>query len=108
MVDLPDASAATPGSTRITWTYALSHADLQRLVPRLVAPWPCTRASNEIRIDCPDERALRIELGPETERRVGSLRLRDTRFTFVFEGWSDAAVRAFLVHCTRGLQQGGG
>lgn len=101
-----DAAAGTP--VRITWTYALSNADLQRLLPRLLAPAVPTASGPDLLVDYPDGRRLRIEIGPERERHLGSIRLRDSSFTFVFEGWEETAMRAFLVHCTRGLQQGGG
>lgn len=92
----------------MTWTYSLSHADLKRLMPRLAAPAITTVHGNSLVADYPDGRRLRVELEPESERRLGSIRLRGTRFTFVFEGWGGAAIDAFLAHCTRGLQQGGG
>ncbi len=93
---------------RVTWIYSLSHADLKRLIPRLAAPAITVASPDALVAEYPDGRRLRVELEPETERRLGSIRLRGTCFTFVFEGWSNAGIEAFLVHCTRGLQQGGG
>ena len=97
-----------PGAHRVTWTYALSRADLARLLPRLLAPQPVVLTGDRLHCVWPDGRQLSIEFGAETERRLASLRLRDTTFTFVFEAWDEAQIRAFLVHCARRLQQGGG
>lgn len=97
-----------PAEHRVSWTYALSQGDLRRLLPRLVAPQALQDDGHCLAADYPDGRRLRIELGAETERRLGSIRLRDTTFTFVFVGWESSAIRAFLVRCSQGLQQGGG
>jgi hypothetical protein len=100
---------AGPGGTlRVSRTHALSRSDLRRLLPRLVLPVALCEEGDRLVADYPDGRRLTVELGAETERRLGSLRLRDTAFTFVFEGWSGAEVRAFMVLCTQRLQQGGG
>lgn len=100
---------ATPGGTlRVSRTHALSRADLRRLLPRLVLPMALREEGARLIADYPDGRRLTVELGAEVERSLGSLRLRDTDFTFVFEGWDEAAICAFMVRCTQRLQQGGG
>lgn len=88
--------------------HALSRADLRRLLPRLVLPVALREEGDRLVAEYPDGRRLTVELGAETERSLGSLRLRDTDFTFVFDGWSGAEVCAFMVQCTQRLQQGGG
>lgn len=103
---MSDGEAA--GAQRVTWVYSLSHADLRRLIPRLVAPAATIFEPACITASYPDGRRLRVELAAETERRLGSFRLRSTAFTFVFDDWSASQISAFLAHCTRGLQQGGG
>lgn len=100
--------AAPGGALRVSRTHALSHADLRRLLPRLVLPVALRDEGARLVADYPDGRRVSVELGAETERSLGSLRLRDTAFTFVFEGWNEAEVSAFMVRCTQRLQQGGG
>lgn len=100
--------AAPGGTQRVFRRHALSRADLRRLLPRLVFPVALRAEGDRLVADYPDGRRLTVELGAETERSLGSLRLRDTDFTFVFEGWSEADVCAFMVQCTQRLQQGGG
>jgi hypothetical protein len=102
------SSDPAAGPQRVTWIYSLSHADLRRLVPRLVAPAEAALEPACITVSYPDGRGLRVELDAETERRLGSFRLKSTAFTFVFDGWTAEQISAFLAHCTRGLQQGGG
>ncbi len=58
--------------------------------------------------DWADGRTLRLSLGPETERRLGSLRIVSTALEFHFITWTIVQRDAFLLKCERALQQGGG
>jgi hypothetical protein len=96
------------GRVRMSRVQALSHADLHRLLPRLVAPAQCHATRESVLACFSDGRRLEVTLEPEVEQRIGGLRLRSTRFTFEFEGWQEREIHDFLVHCERSLQQGGG
>jgi len=96
------------GCVRVSRVQALSHADLFRLLPRLVAPAEVRAGTEGMLARFADGRRLGIRLEPETGYHLGSLRLRSTRFTLEFEGWLESQIRAFLAHCDRSLQQGGG
>lgn len=108
MTEAPPASAGDAGKVLVSRVQALSHADLHRLLPRLVAPAECRFEQGAMSARFPDGRLLEIALEPEVEHRLGGLRLRSTRFTFAFEGWRTSQIEAFLQHCERSLQQGGG
>ncbi len=108
MADACPSADGNSGRVRVSRIQALSHADLHRLMPRLLAPAEC-RADRDTIFACfPDGRRLGVALEPEVEQRLGGLRLRSTRFTFEFEGWREREIHDFLRHCERRLQQGGG
>lgn len=102
---IPDRNA---GPVRFSREQALSHTDLHRLLPRLVAPAEVSAGQGAILARYSDGRRLAVVLDPEIEHRIGGLRLRSTRFTFEFEGWRGREIHDFLAHCERSLQQGGG
>jgi len=108
MTEAGPAAAGDPARVRVIREQALSHADLHRLLPRILAPAECRAGPQSIVARFPDGRALEMALEPEVERRIGGLRLRSTRFSFVFEGWHEREIEDFLRHCERSLQQGGG
>lgn len=95
-------------SVRIQRVQSLSHADLRRLLPRVLVgvelDWGhlCCTASFG------DGRELEIMMGAETERRLGSLRIVSTPLEFRFHAWLPDGVAAFMAHVERALQQGGG
>ena len=108
MTDTIPAAAGDTGRVLVSREQALSHADLHRLLPRLVAPAECGFGPGAMSARYPDGRLLEITLEPEIEHRLGALRLKSTRFTFAFEGWRALEIEDFLKHCERSLQQGGG
>lgn len=108
MADASPVTDSHAGRVRVSRIQALSHADLHRLLPRLVAPAECHREQGSILARFPDGRRLTAALEPEVEQRLGGLRLRSTRFTLEFEGWRAQEIHDFLSHCERSLQQGGG
>jgi hypothetical protein len=100
--------APVVGPVRVSREQALSHADLHRLLPRLVAPAEVSAGHTSMLVRFPDGRRLEVVLEAEIEHRIGGLRLRSTRFTFEFYGWREWEIHDFLAHCERSLQQGGG
>ena len=104
-------AAATPrmSETRFERVQSLSHADLRRLLPRLLAGEATTRWSGAgYHAAFPDGRVLDIALGSESVRQLGSLRIISTALTLSFQHWSPEALAAFMTHYERSLQQGGG
>jgi len=96
------------GPVRVSREQALSHADLHRLLPRIVTPAEVSAGLGSVLARFPDGRRLEVVLEPEIEHRIGGLRVRSTRFTFEFYGWREWEIHGFLTHCERALQQGGG
>ena len=95
--------------TRIERVQSLSHADLRRLLPRLFSSEISLGWSGLVyHAAYPDGRALRIALGHELVRHLGSLRIISTPLNFTFLRWSPETVTAFMAYYERALQQGGG
>lgn len=115
---LPAAEPVTPGQPpeaaqrdrprRVTRCHALSHADLRRVLPRLLTPAAIVAEASGLEAIYDESRRVRVSFGAETESRLGALRVLSTCFTIEFEGWDDSQIEQFLDRCEKGLQQGGG
>ena len=103
------APPSATGEVVLERLQSLSHADLRRLVPRLFpdeyAPVWCGAACT---IAFREGQTLRIELGPEAERRLGALRIVSTPLRLAFLGWSQGDFEAATRRLEQALQQGGG
>ena len=93
---------------RVERTQSLSHADLRRLLPRVLVGASLNWAGACCTARVPEGRLLSLTLAPETERRLGSLRIVSTPLHFCFHDWPQDAVEAFMAQYERALQQGGG
>ncbi len=84
-----------------------THADFLRLLPKAVG-------TADIRVDGPTVeirdgvRRLRLDLAPETVRRLGHFRLPVTRVRLSFFGYGEAEREAALERFWRAYQKGGG
>ncbi len=85
----------------------MTHADLFRLLPRLLPDRDWLQAGACIHV--PDgDRQLYIRYQPEAERCIASLRLPVTHISFVFEGYSSGQAEAFMQHFDKTYRRGGG
>jgi len=102
-------SPADP-SVRETETreYGLSHADLERILPRLLAGTPPRHCGNRFEFAVGPAKHVTVILGAELERRIAGLRLPYTVVGFEFEGLAGAERVAFLARFGRAFQKGGG
>ncbi len=85
----------------------LTHADFFRLLPQVLAGW-CWRRSGATVIVTEGRRRLTIQLAPEAERRIASLRLPVTRVSLAFDGYTEQDSAAFIARLERYFQRGGG
>ena len=88
-------------------TQSLSHADLRRLLPRVLGD-TVVGLVDGFTASWTDGRRLNLVLAAETERRLGSLRIISTTLHFHFLDWTAAQREAFMLRYERALQQGGG
>ena len=104
-----DGSTLQMDAICIERVQSLSHADLRRLLPRLFSDDISLGWSGPVyHAAYPDGRTLRIALGNELVRHLGSLRIISTPLTFNFLHWPPETLAAFMTHYERALQQGGG
>ncbi|MBI2801961.1 MAG: hypothetical protein HYX63_17065 [Gammaproteobacteria bacterium] len=89
--------------------YGLSHADVVRVLPRIIQA-SMTRKADTFTLRFPDGCELSLRLGPERERRLGLLRIpvTDLTFTFTGAGWATGTPREFMFQFERAFQKGGG
>ena len=85
----------------------LTHADFFRLLPQVLAG-RCWRRSGATVTVTEGSRRLTIQLAPEAERRMASLRLPVTRVSLAFDGYTEQDSAAFIARLERYFQRGGG
>jgi len=85
----------------------ISHAELFRLLPRLLSGREWRHDGGSIRVDH-GPRRLSIRYGPQRERRIAALRLPVTEISFVFDGYGEAEAGNFMAHFDRTYRRGGG
>ena len=85
----------------------LTHADFFRTLPSAmgqlnyqVKGYSITAGQNG--------KQLRIELGPQLERRIALLHIPYVNVRIIFQGYSDAETQAFLDYFDSRFQRGGG
>ncbi len=84
-----------------------SHAEFLRLLPKAMNGAALRVEGNRITVE-DGARRLDIELGEETERRLGHFRLPVTPVRLAFAGYSEAEIKAALERFWRAYQKGGG
>jgi hypothetical protein len=85
----------------------ITHADFFRLLPQVLAG-RCWRRNGATVVVTEGHRRLRIQLAPEAERRMASLRLPVTRVSLAFDGYTEQDSAAFMARLERYFQRGGG
>lgn len=85
----------------------LSHEEFLRSLPAAVVGMDCRAEGTRIRIS-DGERRIEIQLGPEQQRRLGSLSLPQTRVSLILEGYSVEERETFLKRFDLAFQRGGG
>lgn len=94
--------------TQIVRDMGISHRDFFRgLSAALGGRRHAVRSATEIEVDGPPGRVT-IRLGPEGERRIGSLRLPTTRVEIVFNGYQESEIARFMREFDIHFQRGGG
>ena len=91
----------------LTREMGISHAELFRLLPAAIAHRPYRLCGRTVLIEN-GLRRIELRLSPQTERRLGALRLPVTTLDLVFTGYSRDAVARFMHHFDQHLQRGGG
>jgi len=86
----------------------LSHADLERILPRLLAGTPPRHCGNRFEFVLGAAKQVTVVLGAELERRIAGLRLPYTAVSFEFEGLAATESVEFLSRFGRAFQKGGG
>lgn len=86
----------------------ITHAEFRRLLPRALGHPDAPMEGTNFSCILPGGGALKIELGPESERQIALMRIATTPVTLTFEGLSDADVAAFVARFDRVYQRGGG
>ncbi|MDO6461620.1 hypothetical protein Q4485_13000 [Granulosicoccaceae sp. 1_MG-2023] len=86
----------------------LTHADFFRYLPAAVGEHSWTQPDNNTVMVAIGQGSLRIELGPEGERRIANIRLPRTEIAFRFDGVTPEEQRRFLSYFDLRFQRGGG
>jgi hypothetical protein len=97
----------TQGAHVVRKEMGYTHKEFMRLLPKAVGGADMTVTGREIEVRDGD-RSLRIELGEETERRLGLFRLPMLPINLVFSGYGEAEIEAALDRFWRAYQKGGG
>jgi hypothetical protein len=85
----------------------LTHVEFMRSLPAAVEGMDCRVDGPRIEI-ADAGRRIEILLGPEQERRLGSLALPQTQVNLSFEGFSEEQRKDFLRRFDLAFQRGGG
>lgn len=84
-----------------------TNKEFMRLLPKAVGGADFQILENEIHVREGDG-FLRIEIGEESERRLGNFRLPLLPVNLAFTGYSEAEIKAALDRFWRAYQKGGG
>ena len=94
-------------SDRVSLEMGLTHRDFFRLLPRATRHAPVVREGNRLTVSAAVGQVT-ITLGPETARRLASLKAPVTEVTLEFIGFSPPARAAFLKRFDLAFRKGGG
>lgn len=86
----------------------ITHADFRRIFPRLLADAASAEIGLLSRVRWADGRDLTVEVSPELERRIATLRMPYVHIRFIFQGFADDDADAFLARFDRAFHKGGG
>lgn len=84
-----------------------TRGDFMRLLPKAVGGADMRVLDNEVHVR-DGNRLLRIELGAESERRIGFFRVPKLPVDLHFSGYDKAGIAAALDRFARAFQKGGG
>ncbi len=82
--------------------------DFMRLLPKAVGHADMEVRDDEVLAREGDGKLLRIEIGPESERKIGFFRIPKLPVTLQFSGYSEPDVAVALERFGRAFQKGGG
>ncbi len=85
----------------------ISHSDFFRIFPAVINRQPFERSADGIRYS-DRERRLSIVLSPESNRRLGMLRIPLTTLRLEFNGYTCDEVDQFMERFDRHFHRGGG
>lgn len=85
----------------------MSHGDFRRVFPHVVEGEALQWLPDGVRVGA-GPRCLRIRLGPQSERRIGLLRVPSMEVRFDFDGFRREEVERFMRRFHRHFQRGGG
>ena len=100
-------SAGAPGEIAFVRQMGISHAEFFRILPPVVENLPHRIAEDAVHIEDGARRAS-LTLGPESERRLGMLRLPGFELRFSFRGFDQGEVDAFMTRFETCFHRGGG
>ena len=83
------------------------HSDVLRLLPSALTDHTYSIADNQIVIAAGEQR-VEIELEPEGERQIATMRVPVTTLHFRFAGYQQSEINAFMTRFLRAFQGGGG
>jgi hypothetical protein len=102
-----DASAEGEQEHSFTRELGLTHTEFYRSLPPAIAPRAFTRENDRVQIDL-EPGTVTIELGPQKQRSIASLRLPYVEVRFTFSGLSIAQRQAFMERFEIHFHRGGG
>ncbi|OGT82748.1 MAG: hypothetical protein A3G42_04595 [Gammaproteobacteria bacterium RIFCSPLOWO2_12_FULL_47_76] len=85
----------------------ITHADFFRLLPKALADYQCKISDHTIEVKLTSGH-IKIQLMPETTRRIGTLELPVTNMTFHFENTVQDEMQDFFSKFNMAYQKGGG
>jgi len=91
----------------ITREMSISHAEFRRVLVLAFGQEFRPVGAGSVEFENSDG-SIRLSLGTESSRRMGSLTIPVTRLTLRFNGLDPVHIRDFLVRFDRSFQRGGG
>ncbi len=90
-----------------TKEFGLTHTEFFRSLPAAIENHPYRVDGNRVTMDY-DDRRVEIELSPEQKRKIALLEVPYTNLHFVFKGFSQQEVDAFMHRFNLYFRRGGG
>jgi len=105
MASPPTEAAGEPGERL---EMGISHADFERIFPRVVAPLAVQRDGLAWRVNWPDGARLEVVLSPERCRRLAGLGIVYCEVALHYAGFTTAGRERFRTAFMRAFHKGGG
>lgn len=102
-----ESSAEGEQEHSFTRQLGLTHAEFYRSLPPAIAHRPFTRENHRVRINL-ETGTVTIELGPQKQRSIASLRLPYIEVRFTFSGLSTSQRQTFMERFDIHFHRGGG